>query len=488
MNKTIQLDPKDNVAVAITDLEIGEKIGRVQVTESIPATHKLLLRDIKKGEAIIKYGSTIGVAKRDLEAGCLVHCDEIASTITGVNNFEYLSDTVYSPQESNHSFMGYCRRNGKVGIRNELWIIPTVGCVNSIAKDIENKANALYSDMIDGIHAFTHPYGCSQSGYDQDSTRRLLAGIISHPNAGGVLVLSLGCENTNISTLLPYLGEYDKDRIKFLVCQDSEDEVGDALSIINELVDTMKNDKREKCNINKLKIGYKCGGSDAYSGITANYLCGLTNNHFTKYGATTILTETPEMFGAEHILSSRCANSTVHSKFIDMITRYKTYLQSNGAGYSENPSPGNMDGGISTLEEKSLGCVQKGGTSTITDVLDYAQAAISPGLNLLYGPGNDIVANTNLVCAGAQIILFTTGRGTPLGAPVPTIKISSNSQIASKKRNWIDFDASEVLTGDVNRIKNSLLSLIYDVCNGKLAKNEITNNREISIFKNGVIL
>ena len=346
----------------------------------------------------------------------------------------------------------------------------------------------IIGDGCDGIHAYTHPYGCSQMDDDQENTRKLLANIVRHPNAGGVLVLSLGCENTNINVFKKYLGNIDEKRIKFLTTQDVGDEIAVGKKLIREIYDEIKNDRKEVCPISELTIGYKCGGSDAFSGITANRLCGKVNKILTDSGATTILTEVPEMFGAEDILFKRCENKDVLNKCVAMLNNFRQYFYDNGQECSENPSPGNHDGGITTLEEKSIGCVQKGGDSIITDILEYGDRAEKSGLNLLTGPGNDIVSVTNLTAAGAQIILFTTGRGTPLGAPVPTIKISSNTPLCKRKPGWIDFDAGRMLDGNADELTDELEKLIISVANGQKTKNEQNGYREISIFKNGVIM
>ena len=366
----------------------------------------------------------------------------------------------------------FIRDNGDIGIRNDIWIINTVGCINKTAEKI---ANLTYS------FAFPHPYGCSQLGEDYTITQKVLCGLIKHPNAGGVLVLGLGCENNNIPELKKVLGDYDEKRVRFLNVQDCEDEIAEATKIIDELKEICKNDERQKVSISKLKLGLKCGGSDGLSGITANPLCGKVSDKLIAMGGTAVLTEVPEMFGAEQLLMNRCENEGVFNKTVDLINNYKQYFINHNEPVSENPSPGNKEGGITTLEEKSLGCVQKGGTAIVTDVLDYGDILSKQGLNLLNGPGNDMVAVTNLTAAGCHLILFTTGRGTPLGAPIPTLKISTNTVLAKQKPHWIDFDAQ-------SHNENELLDLIVETANGKQSKNELNSYREIAIFKDGVTL
>jgi altronate hydrolase len=370
----------------------------------------------------------------------------------------------------------FVRKNGEIGIRNEIWIIPTVGCVNSIGKALSEKTGAIY---------FSHPYGCSQLGDDMKITQLILKGLIKHPNAGGVLVLGLGCENNNIEEMKKVLGDWEEERIRFLSVQDVENEMDEGIKILNELKEISSKDKREKVSVNHLKIGLKCGGSDGFSGITANAVVGKVTDKLCSMGATAVLTEVPEMFGAEKLLFDRCVNEDVFKKGVSLINDFKEYFKNHGQPVSENPSPGNKEGGITTLEEKSLGCVQKGGTAPVVDVLDYGDILTKKGLNLLNGPGNDIVSTTNLSACGCHLILFTTGRGTPLGSAVPTIKIASNDNLAKKKPHWIDFNSYGF---DIEMKAESLLELIKEIANGKEAKNEAYGCREIAIFKDGVTL
>ena len=434
--------------------------------------HKYALSDIKKGEEIIKYGFPIGVATDDIKENEHIHSHNLKTLLSGLKDYTYnpkIEDAKYEPPIM---ISAYIRDNGDIGIRNDIWIINTVGCINKTAERIAG---------ITGTFAFPHPYGCSQLGDDHLITQKILCGLIRHPNAGGVLVLGLGCENNNITELKKILGEYDEKRVRFLNIQDCDNEIEEAVRIVDELKEIIKNDVRQQVPISKLKLGLKCGGSDGLSGITANPLCGKVSDKLIAMGGTAVLTEVPEMFGAEQILMNRCENETVFNKTVDLINNYKQYFISHNEPVSENPSPGNKEGGITTLEEKSLGCVQKGGTATITDVLDYGDILSKQGLNLLNGPGNDMVAVTNLTAVGCHLILFTTGRGTPLGAPVPTLKIATNSALAEKKTHWIDFDAQR---GN----ESELLELIVETANGNPSKNEMASYREIAIFKDGVTL
>lgn len=434
--------------------------------------HKYAVRDITKGESIVKYGFPIGIATEDIKNDAHIHTHNLKTALSGETEYTHSPVKQEIKAEKPVTISAYLRKNGDIGIRNDIWIIPTVGCVNGIA-------NAL-SKITDSF-SFTHPYGCSQLGDDLLVTQKVLCGLIKHPNAGGVLVLGLGCENNNITELKKVLGEYDGDRIKFLNCQDCEDEIAEGVKIINELKQQADRDVKTEVSISRLKIGLKCGGSDGLSGITANPLVGRITDKLTAMGGIAVLTEVPEMFGAEQLIMNRCVNINVFNDTVKLINNYKKYFISHGQPVSENPSPGNKEGGITTLEEKSLGCVQKGGKSPVTAVLDYGDTAEKSGLNLLNGPGNDIVAVTNLTAAGCHLILFTTGRGTPLGAPVPTIKIATNTRLFEKKSTWIDFNSQK-------GAESELFDLILDTVNGKETKNEINDCREIAIFKDGVTL
>ena len=440
--------------------------------------HKYALRDIKSGEDIIKYGNPIGHATCDIKAGEHVHTHNVKTNLSG--NLEYSYQPRFYETEratEERHFMGYVRENGDVGIRNEIWIVNTVGCVNKIAQKLSDITGARY---------FPHPFGCSQLGDDQSITQKILAGMVHHPNAAGVLVLGLGCENNNIEVFKQHIGEYNPKRVKFLNTQDVDDDIEAGVALIRELQEYADTFKRVELPVSALRVGLKCGGSDGYSGITANPLVGRFSDKLIGHGGSTVLTEVPEMFGAEHLLMQRCENEEIFNKTVSLINDFKDYYTRHNQVIYENPSPGNKKGGITTLEEKSLGCVQKGGLSKVVDVLDYGDRLTKNGLSLLNGPGNDIVAITNLMAAGVHIILFTTGRGTPVGGPVPTVKIATNHSLAERKSSWIDFDASPILEG--NPLTDELFDYVISVANGQETKNEINDYREISIFKDGVTL
>ncbi|MCL2217870.1 MAG: altronate dehydratase family protein [Defluviitaleaceae bacterium] len=492
----IKISDRDNVAVALEEIKTGDTIFDIAAKETIPAGHKMALSLIAPGESVIKYGHPIGCVTCEIQPGAHVHTHNLKTNLSGIEEYSYnASATEARETPPERTFMGYKRPDGQVGIRNEIWIINTVGCVNKIAEkiaaDATNHRKSRHKNKnIDGIYTFVHPYGCSQLGDDHSFTQKILAGMVKHPNAGGVLVLGLGCENNLISDFKEILGDYDPQRVKFLNTQDVKDEVAEGLKIIGELVEYASAFKRESIPISRLIFGLKCGGSDGLSGITANALVGSLADAVTAHGGTCILTEVPEMFGAEALLMERSADRAIFDKTVKLINDFKGYFIRHGQEIYENPSPGNKEGGITTLEEKSLGCTQKGGNSQVMDVLDYGETVKKSGINLLQGPGNDIVAVTNLMAAGVHIILFTTGRGTPLGAPVPTVKISSNTALAKSKPHWIDYNAGLLVSHNfsLSELTEGLLDYVIDVAEGELTQNEVNGYREISIFKDGVTL
>lgn len=455
----IRINPADNVAV---DTETG---------------HKQALCDISSGESVIKYGFCIGKATCDIKKGERVHTNNLKTALHQREEYSYEPVKISENKREPVMIEAYVRKDGSVGIRNEIWIIPTVGCVNGIARRLA---------QLTGAYAFSHPYGCSQLGGDHATTQKILRGLVMHPNAAGVLVLGLGCENNNIAEFKKVLGETDPERVKFLNAQDFEDDIAEGIRLIGELKEYADGFKRQPVPISELKIGLKCGGSDGLSGITANPLIGRLSDRVISMGGTCVLTEVPEMFGAETILMNRCVSREVFDRTVSLINNFKDYFVNHGQEIYENPSPGNKAGGISTLEEKSLGCTQKGGASAVTDVLDYGDIAQKSGLNLLNGPGNDIVAVTNLTACGCQMVLFSTGRGTPLGAPVPTVKVATNSGLFSHKRPWIDFNAGGIINGE--NLDDSFFDYVVGVANGEETANERNGYREIAIFKDGVTL
>ncbi len=453
------IHPADNVAV---DTDTGFKVA---------------LREIRRGENVVKYGSPIGHATEDIAAGERVHVHNMATSLAEHESYEFHgAHPLPEPEDRGETFMGYLRADGRVGIRNELWIIPTVGCVGAVAETLAR---------LHGGFAFTHPYGCSQLGDDHRTTQLVLRGLCLNPNAGGVLVVGLGCENNTMESFKTLLGDADPERIRFLVCQDHEDEIAEGGRLIAELKERMTRDERVPCPVSSLRVGLKCGGSDGYSGITANPLVGRFTDSLTRAGGGAVLTEVPEMFGAERLLMDRASSREVFDGTVDLIERYKDYFLRHGQVVYENPSPGNKAGGISTLEDKSLGCTQKSGSSPVAGVLGYGDRIPAGGLWLLEGPGNDMVACTNLAAAGCVMILFTTGRGTPLGAPVPTVKIASNAALAKKKSGWIDFDASPALERDIDE---DFRRTVLAVAEGRACANERRGDRQIAIFKDGVTL
>ncbi|MCL2365145.1 MAG: altronate dehydratase family protein [Defluviitaleaceae bacterium] len=511
----LKIHPTDNVAVALE----GEHIR-----------HKIALAPIKADEQVIKYGYPIGTATADIPEGAHVHTHNMRTNLSGIIEYAYEPTLVETPIQRIDStqsdtgtgltpdtFMGYKRANGKVGIRNEVWVVPTVGCINITAERIAQYGRMLLSDheknitrdnnthangtnecinkpndvgVVDGVYAFGHPYGCSQMGDDQENTRRAIAGLLRHPNAAQIIVLGLGCETNDITSLQHALGDFDMTHITFIQCQDSDDEIAEGEKAMRIALERAQTARRESVPMGELIVGLKCGGSDGFSGITANPLCGAFADRLIAEGGAIMLTEVPEMFGAETILMNRCATPALFDRTVCMINDFKQYFLSNGQSIYENPSPGNKAGGITTLEDKSLGCVQKGGTTNVTDVLAYGQPLTQRGLNLLDGPGNDLVSISAMTASGAHLILFTTGLGTPFGAPAPTVKISSNTALYGKKPRWIDFDAGQLLAGvTMPELSDQLYEYVRALASGEItAKNEDTNAREFTIFKTGITL
>ena len=492
----LKINPADSVVVCLRPMQKGETINidgkTIEVKQDTPAGHKLLIKDAPKGTNIIKYGYPIGHTIEDLTEGQWVNENNIKTNLSGSLEYTYSPvDEKLNIENENLTFKGYMRKNGEVGIRNEIWIVPTVGCVNGIAEKLVEMLKAETGcEGIDAIHAWHHNYGCSQLSGDHENTRKVLRDIVLHPNAGAVLILSLGCENNQPDEFIKLLGDYDKDRIKLLVTQKVEgDELEEGMKILRNLYNVAKQDVRTEVPISHLRVGLKCGGSDGFSGITANPLVGEFSDWLVAQGGTSILTEVPEMFGAETILMNRCENSQLFEQTVTMINDFKEYFLSHGEPVGENPSPGNKAGGISTLEDKALGCTQKCGRAPVSGVLAYGDRLQVNGLNLLSAPGNDLVAATALASSGCQIVLFTTGRGTPFGTFVPTMKVSTNSLLFQNKPNWIDFNAGELLEGvEMKALLRKFIELIIKVASGDLVRNEINGYREISIFKNGVTL
>lgn len=503
----IKINPDDNVAVAIDALHAGDTVSvdgkDIVLTSDVPAGHKFLLCDMKAGDNVIKYGYPIGHIMEDHRAGDFVCHEHIGTNLSGLLDYTYDDaasgrsaeqwDACSSRTERTDTFRGYRRKNGDVGIRNELWIIPTVGCVNGVCNQLRDRLSAEIPSSGNTeirIVSFPHNYGCSQLSEDHENTRKVLRNMVLHPNAGAVLVVGLGCENNQPDRFMEMLGDFDHERIRLMVTQKVEgDEIEEGLKILRELYGIMSKDRREDIPLSELKVGLKCGGSDGFSGITANPLLGVFSDYMVRQGGTTVLTEVPEMFGAETILMERCRNRQLFDRTVKMVNDFKEYFLSHGEPVGENPSPGNKAGGISTLEEKALGCTQKCGKSPVCGVLEYGERLTEKGLNLLSAPGNDLVASTALASSGCHIVLFTTGRGTPFGTFVPTMKVSTNSSLAKNKPTWIDFNAGTLVEGcSMADVAEEFRRKVIAVASGELTWNERKNYQEIAIFKNGVTL
>ena len=492
----LKINPADSVVVCLQAKKKGDVMEidgqRVVLNQDTPAGHKVLIRDVSEGENIIKYGYPIGHARQDLKAGDWVNENNLKTNLSGTLEYTYQPvEERLSIKKENRTFKGYLRKNGDVGVRNEIWVVPTVGCVNGIAERlVKELQRETRGEGVDSIYAWHHNYGCSQLSEDHENTRKVLRDICLHPNAGAVLVLSLGCENNQPDDFMQMLGDYDKQRIRLLVTQKVEgDEVEAGMQILRELYAIAKEDKREEVPVSKLRVGLKCGGSDGFSGITANPLVGEFSDWLVAQGGTSVLTEVPEMFGAETILMNRCETKELFEQTVSLINNFKNYFLSHGEPVGENPSPGNKAGGISTLEDKALGCTQKCGRAPVSGVMEYGDRIEHNGLNLLSAPGNDLVASTALASCGCHIVLFTTGRGTPFGTFVPTMKIATNPTLAKNKPNWVDFSAGQLIEGrTMQELVPEFIDKVLSVASGEKARNEENDYREISIFKNGVTL
>ena len=493
MTDAIRIHSADNVVTALADLAAGSAVAvgsqRLIVSEAIARGHKLALAPITRGASVIKYGFPIGIATADIAAGAHVHSHNLSTALTGSDDYAYTPSAADPrPAQPPHHFMGYARADGRVGTRNEIWILPTVGCVGNLAARVARIAGDRHAGRIDGIHAFKHPFGCSQLGDDLGHTRGLLGALAQHPNAGGVLIVGLGCESNQLAALLDTIPEGRRDHIRTLSAQAVEDDEAACLALVDELVEACADMPRTPSPLSALTLGVKCGGSDGLSGLTANPLVGRMADAVAAAAGKVILTEIPEIFGAEQLLMDRAVSQDVFDRTARLVQDFKAYFTRHGEPVSENPSPGNIAGGITTLEEKSLGAVQKGGQVPLVDVQLYGGEATLPGLTLLEAPGNDAVSSTALTAAGATVILFTTGRGTPLGFPAPTLKIASNSDLAARKTGWIDFDAGMVIDDGFDVAADALLDLIVATTSGAPTKAEVNEERDIAIWKSGVTL
>ncbi|MBD8162138.1 UxaA family hydrolase [Erwinia persicina] len=496
MQSIIKIHSLDNVAVALRDLDEGEHIHEVGqslvLKQPVGRGHKFALQPLPEGAQVVKYGLPIGHTTQAIAAGEMIHSNNARTNLSDLNEYQYQPDFVTLPEQAaDREIQVYRRSSGEVGIRNELWILPTVGCVNGIARQILQRflKETAGAAGIDGVHLFSHPFGCSQLGQDHENTRTMLQNMVRHPNAGAVLVIGLGCENNQVDVFRETLGHVDPQRVKFMVCQQQDDEVEAGLALLHPLYEAMRHDRRQPGQLSELKFGLECGGSDGLSGITANPLLGRFSDQMIANGGTTVLTEVPEMFGAERILMSRCRDAATFEKTVTLINDFKQYFIAHNQPIYENPSPGNKAGGITTLEEKSLGCTQKAGQSQVVDVLKYGQRLTRPGLNLLSAPGNDAVATSALAGAGCHMVLFSTGRGTPYGGFVPTVKLATNSELAAKKPHWIDFDAGQLIHGvEMPALLAQFVDTIVAIANGQQTRNEENDFRELAIFKSGVTL
>lgn len=489
MNDFLVINPKDDVMVVLRPAKKGEVINGIVLLNDVAMGHKVALHDMAKGHKLIKYGNVIGILKADVKKGEWIHSHNLGTSLAESEPvYSYHKIGIEEVQPSLKTWRGFLRKNHTAGTRNDLYLIPTVGCINSVVAQMKETFLAKHPEMRDSLKVLSHPYGCSQLGDDLATTQKLLAGLAHNPNAGGVLVVGLGCENNKMTDFIHAVGDFDATRFDYFLCQDYSDEITEGVSRLEKIAKTMSQDVRVELPLSYLSLGLKCGGSDGFSGLTANPLVGLVSDVVGASGGKVCLTEVPEMFGAEQSLMNRAENEEVYHKIIDLIRNFKGYYAANHQPCYENPSPGNKDGGITTLEEKSNGCVLKGGSLEIKDVLDVGDRLKADHLSLVNGPGNDLVACTNLAAAGCNILFFTTGRGTPFGTVIPTIKVATNHTIASFKKDWIDFDGGRLLDEDPLKVRDDLLDLLIQVASGEKVKAENGDLGLIALFKTGVTL
>ena len=488
----LRVHPHDSVAVALRAVAAGELVeiggGAITVREPIPQGHKIALVAHVQDQTVIKYGQPIGRATRPIEPGEHVHSHNLATALLGEIAYRPGAGAIVPAGASVRTWSGYARVDGRAATRNEVWVLPTVGCVGGLAEQVARLANTRHAGRIEGIHGFTHPHGCSQLGDDLGGTRALLAGLAANPNAGGVLLLGLGCESNQLDALLDAVPEAARAKVRVLSSQAARDEMAEAGRLIDGLVEEIAPARREPLPLSALRIGLKCGGSDGLSGLTANPLLGRLTETLVAAGGSAILTEIPEIFGAEQALLNRSTSQPVFEAAAALVNRFKRYYLDQGLPVSENPSPGNLAGGITTLEEKSLGAVQKAGGAALNDVIGYGEQATKSGVTLLEAPGNDAVSSTALAAAGATMVLFTTGRGTPLGFPVPTVKVASNHALADTKPHWIDFDAERAISEGQAIVDTSFLDAVLAIAGGEPTASERRDQRAIAIWKRGVTL
>ena len=489
MNDFIRIHPSDDVIVALKDFKKGDSVDGIVLLDDIKMGHKIALHDMEKGHRLIKYGNVIGILSQDVKKGQWIHSHNLHTSLAeGEPTYTYHKEVKASAMPSKKTFLGYLRKDGSAGTRNDLFLVPTVGCINNILDEIKEEFVSLHPEARDSLKILAHPYGCSQLGDDLRTTRKLLSALVHNPNAGGVLIVGLGCENNKMNDFLAEVGEVDEERVRHFSCQDVEDEVSYGVKQCEEIYAVMSKDKRTPLPLSYLRLGLKCGGSDGFSGLTANPLVGLVSDVVGASGGKVCLTEVPEMFGAEQMLMNRAKDEKTFEKIVALINNFKAYYARNNQPCYENPSPGNKDGGITTLEEKSNGCVLKGGALEIEDVLDVGDRVKANNLSLVNGPGNDLVACTNLAAAGCNVIFFTTGRGTPFGTLVPTIKVATNHRVATHKADWIDFDGGRCLEEDPLKVRDALLDKLIAVASGEKVKAEKSSMGLIALFKTGVTL
>ncbi len=498
----ILLSPDDNIGVARRDLRCGLQIttprGVIALQESIPMGHKAALCGIPRGGSVYKYAQVIGRARRPIECGEWVHVHNL-ELAHGQGTLEYAVESPRPPELPDglpRMFLGYRRGDGRVGTRNHVVVVPTSNCSSHVCERIAEEVRKEAEDGVDGVFAVPHTDGCAQhTGPDIEQLERTLKGIIAHPNVCAALVVALGCE---VNSLTRYCGPgmetiYGKPAaaLEIQASGGTVKAVAAGVAKVHSLVEAAASCPRTEEPVGHLTIGLNCGGSDAFSGISANPALGYASDLLVGAGGTVVLAETPEIYGAEQVLTRRAADIKTGKELVRIIERYCEYAARFGATMDSNPAPGNLRGGITNIVEKSLGAVMKGGTTTLNGVIDYAERIAGKGLIVMDTPGYDPVSITGLAAGGCNLIAFTTGRGSGIGFPiVPVLKIASNSRIFRLMADNMDVNAGDILDGnsDIREKGIEIYRQIVRAASGERTRSEILGHREFAPWRIGPVM
>jgi len=498
-NSAIHLHPTDNVAIARVQLGAGTELRvagqRLEVKEAISAGHKIALVAIPQGAVVLRYGQVIGRARQPIERGRHVHTHNLAFEELHFD-YEYPSgETPLPARRASPTFLGYPREDGSVGTRNYIAVVAASNCAAHTAEMIARSFDGeSLPANIDGVVAFPHGEGCGHTiGPDTAQLRRTLAGVLAHPNVSAAVILGLGCE---VNQIEHYLGPNAPrtSRLVGMTLQSSggtRGAVTAARAEIARLMEQCSAEQRKEVPASGIVLGLNCGGSDSFSGITANPALGVCSDMLAELGATAVLAETTEIFGAEHLLVRRARNRQVAEKLLSFVQGYKQYLTRFAGSFDDNPSPGNKEGGLTNIIEKSLGAVAKAGTSPLTDAVDYAEPVHTPGFVFMNTPGYDPVSLTGLAAGGCNLIAFTTGRGSAIGFPsVPVLKIASNSHTYRRMQDNMDINAGTIADGEksVQQVGGEIFEMLLRVASGERTRAESLGHQEFVPWRIGPVL